>query len=402
MSRFHGPWLVALREIRERARARSFLISTGLIVLLAFGAVAAATILPDVFEDDPPVIAVVASELPDGIVGLLADGSLGTEVTVRTAGSEGEARRLLEDGAADAALFGGPTLAFRDEARSSVEALANQAIRLSSLPTVLERLDLTLAEAGPLINPEPLPVVLLNPVDPALDDEVSDSDRGVATFAVVLLLMSLTLYGSWILNGVVEEKTSRVVEVLMGALRPWQLLLGKVGGILALAVGQLGVGVLSAGVAMSALGTADLPEVGLEVGVAALVYVVLGLLLYSFVFAAAGATVSRQEEAQTVTMPISLTLVGIYMLSLTVVINDAESGLARVISIFPLSSPLAMTPRIAVGEPELWEVGLSIVLLLVTIPAVINLAGRIYAGAILRTGPRIGLRDAWRSARETR
>jgi len=402
MSRLQAPWLVALREIRERARARSFMISTGLIVLLAFGAVAAATILPDVFEDDPPVIAVVASELPDGVAGLLADGALGTEVTVRTSGSETEARRLLGAGAADAALFGGPTLAFRDETRPSIEALANQAIRLSSLPAVLERLDLTLDEAGPLINPEPLPVVLLNPAAPGLDDDVSDSDRAVATFAVVLLLMSLTLYGSWILNGVVEEKTSRVVEVLMGAMRPWQLLLGKVGGILALAVGQLAVGVLSAGVAMSALGTADLPEVGLEVGAAALVYVVLGLLLFSFVFAAAGATVSRQEEAQTVTMPISLTLVGIYMLSLTVVVNDADSTLSRVVSIFPLSSPLAMTPRIAVSDPPLWEIGLSIALLLVTIPAVINLAGRIYAGAILRTGPRIGLRDAWRSARETR
>jgi ABC-2 type transport system permease protein len=201
---------------------------------------------------------------------------------------------------------------------------------------------------------------------------------------------------------VVEEKTSRVVEVLMGALRPWQLLLGKVSGILVLAIGQLAVGVGATAVAMVAVGTADLPDVGLEVGVAALVYAVLGLMLYSFVFAAAGSMVSRQEDAQSVTLPITLTLVAVYMLSLTVVVNNPDGTFARVLAIVPFSSPLAMTPRIAAGDPPAWEIALSIVLLLITIPAVVNLAGRIYSGAILRTGPRIGLRDAWRSSRETR
>jgi len=188
----------------------------------------------------------------------------------------------------------------------------------------------------------------------------------------------------------------------MGALRPWQLLLGKVGGILALAMGQLAAGIGAAVASSVIFGTAELPNVGLEVGVFAFVYLLLGLLLYSFVFAAAGATVSRQEEAQTVTMPISFTLVAVYLLSLTVVINNADSPFARVLSILPISSPLAMTPRIAVSDPPLWEIALSLALLALTVPLVINLAGRIYAGAILRTGPRIGFRDALRSSRETR
>ena len=400
MSRLRGAWLVAAREVRERARAWSFLLSIGLIAVLAFGAVAAATVLPDFFEDDPPVIAIVAAEVPASVPGLLEDGSLAIEATVRLVASAAEARTLLRDGAADAALYGGPTLAFREQSAASLEALVNQAYRLATLPETLERLDLTLEEAAPLISPEPIGVALLEPRAEAASTD--DSDRVVASAAVVLLLLSLTLYGSWILNGVVEEKTSRVVEVLMGALRPWQLLLGKVGGILALAIGQLAVGVTAAAAAMVVVGTADLPSVGLAVGVAALVYVVLGLLLYSFLFAAAGATVSRQEDAQSVTMPITLTLMAVYLLSLTVVVNNADSVLARVLAIVPLSASLAMTPRIAVGDPALWEIALSIALLLITIPAVVNLAGRIYAGAILRTGPRIGLRDAWRSSRETR
>lgn len=399
MNGFRGARLVALREIRERVRARTFLISTGLIVLIAFGAVGAATVLPDFFEDDPPTIVLVRPDVPDGVASLLEGGALGSEARVLFVASEAEARRLLLNGSIDAALLGGPTLAFRSDVSPTIEALVNQAVRIATLPDLLADLDLTVEDAAPLIDPQPLPIALL---EPAAADDTSDSDRVIASAAVILLLMSLTLYGAWILNGVVEEKTSRVVEVLMGALRPWQLLLGKVTGILLLAVAQLVAATTAAVVAISALGTADLPEVGIEVGIAALTYLTLGLLLYSFVFAAAGATVSRQEDAQTATMPISLTLVGIYMLSLTVVVNNADSTFSRVLSIVPISSPLAMTPRIATGNPPAWEIALSIVLLLVAIPIVINLAGRIYAGAILRGGPRIGLREAWRSARETR
>ena len=149
-------------------------------------------------------------------------------------------------------------------------------------------------------------------------------------------------------------------------------------------------------------GASNLPDAGLEAALAALVYVVLGLLLYSFLFAAAGAAVSRQEDAQAVAMPLTLILMAVYLLSLTVVVGNADSGFARVLAIVPFSAPLAVPPRIAVSDPPLWEIAFSIALLLITIPAVINLAGRIYAGAILRTGPRIGLRDAWRSSRETR
>ena len=399
MSGLAGARLVALREIRERARARTFLISTGLIVLLAFGAVGAATVLPDFFEDDPPIVAVLQGSVPAEVRPLLEGGTLGSEAQVWGVASEAEARRLLNNGSVEAAVIEGPTLLFRSEVSVSIEALVTQAVRLATLPEVLADLGLTIEDAAPLIDPEPLAVSVLEPVETA---ETSDGDQAVATVAVILLLMALTLYGAWILNGVVEEKTSRVVEVLMGALRPWQLLLGKVTGILLLAVAQLSAGLGAGVLAIRAMGTADLPEVGIEVGAAAVVYLALGLILYSFIYAAAGATVSRQEDAQTATMPVSLTLVGVYMLSLTVVVNDADGGLSRVLSIMPLSSPLAMTPRIAAGNPPGWEIGLSVALLLLTIPVAVNLAGRIYAGAILRTGPRIGLREAWRSARETR
>ena len=398
MTPLHLAWLVALREINERARTRSFAISTGLIVLLSAAAVLAGTLLPDFFEEDPPVIAVVESDLPPGLATLLEDGSLGATADIQRVPSTQEAQHLVQDGTADAAIYAGPTIAFRDETSGSTRNLIIQAYRLAALPAVLDQLDLTLEDARPLISPDPIPVTLLDPPD---GPEPNEAQAGIATAAVVALLMTLTIYGVWILNGVIEEKTSRVVEVLMGAIRPWQLLLGKVCGILALALAQIAAAAGTAALLILLSQDVDLPAVTGEVAVFAIIYAILGLLLYSFVYAAAGATVSRQEEAQSVTMPITFTLLGVYMLSLIVVIQNPDGMLARIASIFPLSSPLAMTPRIAVGDPALWEIALSLTLLLITIPLVIRLAGRIYTGAILQAGPRVGIRDAWRSARET-
>ena len=375
------------------------MLATVAVAVLAFAAVVAGSVLPDLLEDDPPIIAVVTSDLSDTFGQLLEDGSFGTEVEVRFVDDEAEAHQLVLDGKARAAFSAG-TLSFREEPSASIEALATQAYRIATLPGVLASLDLTLADAQPLIDPEPLPVTLLDPPD-AEGEESSQSDRVVASATVILLLMSMSIYGATILNGVVEEKSSRIAEVLMGALRPWELLLGKVLGILALAVAQIGAGIVSGIVAITIFGTADLPDVGAEVGILAIIYLVLGLLLYSFVFAAAGATASRQEDAQPVAVPITFTLVATYLLSLTVVGGEPNSLFARILSIVPISSPLAMPPRIAVSDPPLWEVALSLALLLITIPIVIRLAGRVYAGAILHIGPRIGLRDAWRSARET-
>jgi len=372
-----------------------------LILVIAFGAVAAATILPDIVGQGTPVVAVVTSDVNDTFGELLDDGSLGTEVHVVLVADRDESRRMVANGGAVAAFYAGPSLIFDREADRNISAIVTQAYRLATLPDVLASLDLTLEEAAPLVNPEPIPITLLNP-ETADGERASEADRGASSAAVVVLLLSLTAYGSWILNGVVEEKTSRVVEVLMGALRPWQLLLGKVGGILLLAVSQIAIGIAAALVAISIFGTADLPAIGFRVGAFAAAYLVLGLLFYSFIFAAAGATVARQEDAQAATMPINITLIVIYFTSLTLVVSNPDSLTARVLSILPVSSPLAMTPRIGVGSPPLWEIALSLTLLILSIGAIVNLSGRIYAGAILSTGPRIGLREAWRSARETR
>lgn len=403
MSPLHAAWLVAVREVNERARTRTFAISTGLIVLLSAAGVLAGTLLPGFFEDDPPVIAIVEADLPPRLATLLEDGSLGTTAVVRYVPSTEEAQRLVRDGVVDAAIFAapidaGPAIAFRTEADFGTRNLITQAYRLAALPAVLDQLDLTIEEAQPLIAPDPIPVFLLDPPDAPEPDA---AQAGIAAISVIALLMTLTIYGAWILNGVVEEKTSRVVEVLMGTIRPWQLLLGKVSGILALAFAQIIAAVSTAGLLTLVSRDIELPAVTGQVAAFAIIYATLGLLLYSFVYAAAGATVSRQEDAQTVAMPITFSLLGVYMLSLLVVVENPDSTIARVVSIIPFSSPLTMTPRIAVGDPALWEIVLSLALLLITIPLVIRLAGRIYTGAILQTGPRIGIRDAWRSARET-
>ncbi|HEX5370485.1 MAG TPA: ABC transporter permease, partial [Dehalococcoidia bacterium] len=207
--------------------------------------------------------------------------------------------------------------------------------------------------------------------------------RAVASIATIGLYLTLVLYGNWILMGVVEEKTSRVVEVLLGLLQPTDLLAGKTLGILASALVQLAFGIAGGVAALVYVGTSVLPGATLDVVAASIAYLLPGVVLYSLLYAAVGATVSRQSEAQSAAMPVSFFLLVPYMLGLTIVPGSPDGGIAQVLSILPLTSPLIMPTRIAMGSPSVFEVALSYALLWPAILGVAWLGGNIYASAIL-------------------
>jgi ABC-2 type transport system permease protein len=161
----------------------------------------------------------------------------------------------------------------------------------------------------------------------------------------------------------------------------------------------VGIGALGG---LIAVGMPDLPAVAPGLGVWSTIWFTLGLLFYSFAYAAIGATVSRQADATSAAWPVTMLLIVPYFISLTVLPEDPDGTLARVLSILPLTSPLAMPPRIAVGEPSWVELVTSVVLMVLALAGIMALAGRIYAGAILRSGRRVGLLDAFRSSGETR
>lgn len=195
-----------------------------------------------------------------------------------------------------------------------------------------------------------------------------------------------------------EEKTSRVIEVVLSAIRPVSVLAGKVIGIGLVGLFQLFV-IGGAGIAAAlATGQADLPSTTATAALVVVIFFILGYALYSCAFAAAGAIVSRQEDVQSTTSPLLVVLVGGYIASISA-IDNPTSTLAEVLTYLPPVAPLIVPGRVAQGAIGAPEVIVSIVLMLVATLLLVRLAARIYERSILRVGAPLKLTQAWRLAR---
>jgi ABC-2 type transport system permease protein len=238
-----------------------------------------------------------------------------------------------------------------------------------------------------LLDPPPLRVAT---TDPEAEDR-----QGFAFIALIVLYGQLITYGIWVATGVVEEKTSRIVEILLATIRPRELLAGKVLGIGAVGLAQLlfigAVGLLIA----SASGQVDVGARELSALPILLAWFVLGYALYACAFACVGALVPRQEDIQSTATPVMLALLGSFVLSFNAA-SDPDSGLARVLTFIPTSSPLVVPTRLIAGSVPAWEVLVSVLLLLAAIGGLIVVAGRVYGNAVLQTGTKVGLRAALR------
>jgi ABC-2 type transport system permease protein len=241
-----------------------------------------------------------------------------------------------------------------------------------------------------LLTPVPVESVSIGAVSGRSGD-----DAAAAALMTVALLAAIIIYGNLVLTGVVEEKSSRVVEVLLARLPAKALLGGKVVGIGLLGFGQLAVTALAALLASMFVDSADLPAVSAGVLAWVLVWFVLGYALYAMIYGALGSLASRTEDAQAVAGPVGYVLVAGYWLSFMALSADPDGMWARVLSLFPATAPLAMPGRIALGATAWWESPLAVILTLAAITGLVSFAGRVYQNAVLRTGAVIRLRDAW-------
>jgi ABC-2 type transport system permease protein len=220
----------------------------------------------------------------------------------------------------------------------------------------------------------------------------------VAIMGVVVLYGLLILFAQFVAQGVVEEKASRVVELLLATMRPWQLLAGKILGLGLLGLGQI---VVIGAVGVAGALTFDLVDVpGQLIGTVATVvaWFVLGYAFYACVFAVAASLVSRQEDLGSVLTPASMLLVAGFFVAVQAA-GDPGGTLATVTSFVPGLSPLVMPVRQAAGEAAGWEVALAVVLMLGAVGLAVRLGGRVYAGALLRTSGRTKVREALRAER---
>jgi ABC-2 type transport system permease protein len=211
----------------------------------------------------------------------------------------------------------------------------------------------------------------------------------------IAIYMIILLYGSRITVSVSEEKSSRVIEVLLAAVRPWQLLIGKVLGQGILAFGQAAAVVTFVALGWLA-GSSLIHGASLAVvGVGAL-WIVVGYAFYSTAYAAAGSLISKPSDAYNVSLPVQLPLIISYVLTFTVLYGNSVYGVYWFLAFFPPTAPVSMTVLVAVGAAHPWQVVLSLLLCVAATVGLAWVAGAIYGRAILHTGGRLKLRQALR------
>jgi len=348
-----ATWLVAEREIRMRLRSKSFLVSTGILLLLVVGSIVAMSIfganqsLPKIAAVGSAVTAVEATEAFD----------------VTEAATVEEAEALVRDESVEAAVV------------PSEGAVGLTVIGLDE---------------------EPRSVVSLLSVAPQVEIlEPSDQNPGIVYLVAIafgaLFLSSALTFGMMIAQSVVEEKQTRIVEILMATIPVRALLAGKIVGSSILAFGQIVLIALFAGIGLLATGqNILLGEIGPSI-VWFIVFFAAGFVMLAAMFAAAGALVSRQEDMNVTITPITTLLMVPYFL--VIFFYDNPLVLA-IMSYVPFSAPVGMPLRVFLGLAEWWEPLLSLVILLASTVAIILVGSRIYENGLLRMGAPVKLKDA--------
>jgi ABC-2 type transport system permease protein len=214
-----------------------------------------------------------------------------------------------------------------------------------------------------------------------------------------LLLYAIIAYAVGVATGVAQEKTSRTAEVLLSAVRPDRLMVGKVIGIGVAGLGQVAIAVVTGLVANALAGAPGIPRAVVELLPGLLLWFLLGYALYAFVSAAAGAMVARQEEVQSATAPITVTLTAALAFVVGVV-HAPDSWWVTLASLVAPFTPIVMPARLAMGPVPAWQLVLAIGELLAVTFIVARGAGSVYAASVMRGGPRVGWRAALRQARE--
>ena len=235
----------------------------------------------------------------------------------------------------------------------------------------------------------------------------------LSTGLIVLIFMAIITYGTWVAMSVAEEKGSRVMELMLNAATPLQMLAGKVVGNGAAGITQYGailaaaiVGVVSQDRVRELIsgGKGDGSSLtGLTPAVLGgfIVLFVLGFAFYSLLYAGLGSLVSRQEDVQSATSPLMMLIMIGYFMSVFALQAINETWV-RILSFVPFFSPYLMLARIAVGEIAPWEFGLAVVILIASTGLALVVAARIYSAGVLLYGQRVGLREIFKAARVSR
>lgn len=348
--------LVSAREIQARVRSKAFIVSACILVLMVVASIVVGGIVSKATAGDTTPVAVV-----DGVQ---LPTSKGLDVT--EAPTAAAAERLVERGDVDAAVL------------PSDDPLGYKVVGLDDAPTDVVSA-LSVSPRIELLDPNAIPGGLVYIVALAF---------GVVYFA------SAVTFGQSIAQSVVEEKSTRVVEILMAAIPARALLAGKVLGNSVMAFAQIVAVAIAAAVTLAVTGQDNMFTV---LGPSMLWFVgffAIGFVLIASLFAAAAVLVSRQEDVGSVTTPVMMLVMIPYLLIIVAYDNPTILG---VMSYVPFSAPIGMPMRIFLGTAEWWEPVLSLLIVAASVVLVVIVGARIYENALLRTGSRVKLTEALRS-----
>jgi ABC-2 type transport system permease protein len=217
----------------------------------------------------------------------------------------------------------------------------------------------------------------------------------LAEVGVALMMLAISLYGAYVLTGVVEEKSSRVVEVLLSRLPPSSLLGGKIAGIGLAGLAQFLAVAVAATATLLVTRPSGLPP-GTYAAIPALVlWFVLGFAFYSILYGSLGSLASRTEDAQAAAGPAFALLIGVYFLAVTAIANPGAAWVT-IVSMLPPTAPVMMPLRAALTDVPAWQVAAAAAITLGGICVLFQVGARLYRNSVLRTGARLRLGEAWR------
>ena len=418
---------VARREYLVRVRGRAFKVTTAVLALLVIGVIFLPTILAAAGVDEPPTVAVVVeaddvssdavvASVESALAGLGADENAQVVVEDDPAAAEQAVRDGDYDGLLTVTRTEDGELAFEFLGSASptnqIRQAASAAARQIAVADRLSREGVAPEQQAQLFEP---PAFEATPIDP--DDARNEEDFGgafILAYAIVILtFMGILTYGNWVAQSVAEEKSGRVMELLITAATPRQLLVGKVFGTgaagltqyLAIAIAAI-IGYVASGPVSEALGVAGdtpitLPDLEPSMVVTFGAFFLLGFLLYATLYAAAGSMVSRVEDAQQAAGPLIFLAVGGYLAAFSG-LNEPDAQWVVVLSVIPFFSPYLMPARMLLTSPSAGEIALALVLLVLTVALALAIASRIYSAGVLLYGQRVGIRSVLRATRVAR
>jgi ABC-2 type transport system permease protein len=426
--------IVARREFLWRGRSRAFLISTLFLVVVAVAVALAPTIVRFVDRlDIGETIGVQTGAAAPSIAYARALEALlaSTDMTATAPGGTTEATspytvvEVSDLSAAREDVRTGKLKAVLALERTSsgdlgytlytdmmpferTTQLIRQAATALAIQDRLTRAGVPPGDQDALFAPTAFAVVKADPSGAPRPDTVEQLIGGsVIGFALtIFIFMAILMYGQWVAMSVAEEKSSRVMEIILGAARPVELMTGKVLGVGGLALTQYAivfvpvalVVLFEGAIAALVLGgnaTVELPKglsVSLLVGFG--IFFVLGFLLYATLYAGVASLVSRQEDVNQIIGPLTLISTLGYLVAVWISsgLIELESPLVRILSYVPFLSPYIMVSRMATGQVEPWEIGIAVFILVISIGIALWASARVYAAGVLLYGQKPGVR----------